>query len=98
MNNEMKQCNKCLIAQPINNFCTDNSRPDKKKTQCRTCSDRNTAQWKLANREHVLAYHVEHTAKLREANKKKNLMIDLIVIKRQLEAFNKKYNKLVKLA
>lgn len=98
MNNKTKQCTKCLIAQPMDNFCTDNSRPDQKKTQCRKCSDRNTAQWKGKNREHVLAYHREHTAKLREEQKKKNLFTDLIAIKRQLEAFNKKYDKSIKLA
>jgi len=42
----MKQCSKCKTPKELDQFCTDNRTPDKKKRWCKDCCAKSIENWK----------------------------------------------------
>jgi len=86
----MKQCSKCKTPKELDQFCTDNRTPDKKKRWCKDCCAKSGENWKLKNP----GKYVESYKKWQKNNKDKTKQRDAERYKKDRDkilAYNKKW-------
>lgn len=52
----MRCCRVCKTEKELSEFVTSRDRPGGKKSICKACDEQRLAEWRAANRDHVLAY------------------------------------------